>query len=105
MRAEDGEMPAIFSDPLFGESQSWRLSTSGLSAGDRFAGTGFGTGYPTESYGINYLAGAQLLKFGIESKNGATTNFAQCLVEALRDMRRICEQGGPPPQATESHKL
>lgn len=105
MRAEDGEAPAVFSDPLFGESQSWRLSTSGLSAGDRFAGTGFGTGYPTESYGINYLAGAQLLKFGIESKNGATTNFSKCLVEALRNMRRICEQGGPPPEATQSHKL
>lgn len=97
MRAEDGEAPAIFSDPLFAESQSWRLSTSGLSAGDRFAGTGFGTGYATESYGINYLAGANLLKFGIESKQGATTGFASSLVEALRDMRRICEQGGPAP--------
>ncbi|SPO43873.1 related to CAT2 - Carnitine O-acetyltransferase [Moesziomyces antarcticus] len=105
LRAEDGETPAVFSDPLFAESQSWRLSTSGLSAGDRFAGTGFGTGYPTESYGINYLAGAQLLKFGIESKHNATTNFARCLVEALRDMRRICEHGGPPPEATQTPKL
>ncbi len=105
LRADDGDAPALFTDPLFGESQSWRLSTSGLSAGDRFAGTGFGTGYPTESYGINYLAGSQLLKFGIESKNGATTGFAKNLVEALREMRRICEQGGPPPAATETHKL
>nr|CDI52336.1 related to CAT2-Carnitine O-acetyltransferase [Melanopsichium pennsylvanicum 4] len=105
LRAEDGEAPAIFSDPLFAESQSWRLSTSGLSAGDRFAGTGFGTGYPTESYGINYLAGAQLLKFGIESKNKATTNFAKCLVEALGELRRICEQGGPATEATQNHKL
>lgn len=104
MRAEDGEAPAIFSDPLFAESQSWRLSTSGLSAGDRFAGTGFGTGYATESYGINYLAGAHLLKFGIESKDGATTAFAKSVVEALRDMRRICEQGGAAT-GPESSKL
>ncbi|KAN0061504.1 hypothetical protein ACQY0O_006351 [Thecaphora frezii] len=94
-RPEDGEVPALFSDPIFAESQSWRLSTSGLSAGDRFAGTGFGTGYPTESYGINYLAGGKLLKFGIESKNGATTLFAQKLAEALREMREICEKGAP----------
>ncbi|EPQ31479.1 uncharacterized protein PFL1_00814 [Pseudozyma flocculosa PF-1] len=92
---DDGEVPAIFSDPLFAESQSWRLSTSGLSAGDRFAGTGFGTGYPTESYGINYLAGGKLLKFGIESKNGATTLFAQKVAEALRDMRAVCEKAAP----------
>ncbi|PWZ00834.1 acyltransferase ChoActase/COT/CPT [Testicularia cyperi] len=105
IRAEDGEMPAVFSDPLFAESQSWRLSTSGLSAGDRFAGTGFGTGYASESYGINYLAGAHLLKFGIESKHGATTHFSKCLVEALADMRRICEEGGPAPETTESAKL
>ena len=102
-RPEDGEVPAIFSDPLFAESQSWRLSTSGLSAGDRFAGTGFGCGYPTESYGINYLAGSKLLKFGVESKNGATTLFAQKVVEALGETRDICEQA--VAESPESSKL
>lgn len=36
----EGESHPLFEDPLFGESQSWILSTSGLSAGDRFYGTG-----------------------------------------------------------------
>lgn len=36
----DGESHPIFEDELFGESQAWILSTSGLSAGDRFYGTG-----------------------------------------------------------------
>lgn len=42
----------LFNDPLLAQSQTWKLSTSGLSAGDRFAGTGFGAGYP-DGYGIN----------------------------------------------------
>lgn len=48
----DGEPPKLLVDPLLGESQTWRLSTSGLSAGDRFAGTGFGAGYE-DGYGCN----------------------------------------------------
>lgn len=47
----------LFSDPLLAASQTWKLSTSGLSAGDRFAGTGFGAGYP-DGYGINCKSGA-----------------------------------------------
>ena len=36
----EGESHPVFEDELFGESQAWILSTSGLSAGDRFYGTG-----------------------------------------------------------------
>lgn len=93
-----GGMPSLLSDPLFAESQTWKLSTSGLSAGDRFAGTGFGCGYE-DGYGINYLAGASLLKFGIESKHSgketSTTEFAKQVVEALRFMRGVCEREAP----------
>jgi carnitine O-acetyltransferase len=48
----DGEKHELFDDELFSKSQEWVLSTSGLSAGDRFFGTGFGTIWP-EGYGIN----------------------------------------------------
>ncbi len=34
------ELPMLFQDPLFAKSQEWKLSTSGLSAGERFVGTG-----------------------------------------------------------------
>lgn len=99
---DNEEMPKLFTDPVFAESQTWKLSTSGLSAGDRFAGTGFGSGYE-DGFGINYLAGASLLKFGIESKHSgkvapegnSTTAFAKQIVEALRLLRRICEEGAP----------
>lgn len=48
----DGETHDLFNDPLFAKSQTFKLSTSGLSAGDRFFGTGFGAPDP-DGYGIN----------------------------------------------------
>jgi hypothetical protein len=40
MRPETGERAALFDDPFFEKSQEWKLSTSGLSAGTLFRGTG-----------------------------------------------------------------
>jgi len=40
MRPEAGEKAALFGDPLFDRSQEWKLSTSALSAGELFRGTG-----------------------------------------------------------------
>lgn len=91
-----GEKHELFEDELFAKSQEWVLSTSSLSAGDRFYGTGFGTVWPN-GYGINYLTGRNVLKFGIESKRScettSTERFRRNLVEALREMRMICEVG------------
>ena len=39
--ASAGERHDLFDDPLFAESQTWRLSTSGLSEGHQFRGTGY----------------------------------------------------------------
>jgi carnitine O-acetyltransferase len=52
MRPEDGEAANLFSDEVFDRSATWKLSTSGLSAGHQFRGTGFGAMYP-DGYGIN----------------------------------------------------
>ncbi|WFC99747.1 carnitine O-acetyltransferase [Malassezia yamatoensis] len=101
-RAEDdGEFPQIFSDPLCSESGSWKLSTSGLSAGDRFVGTGFGSGFP-DGFGVNYLAGGQTLKFGLESKRDNPKGdghpiamYKKAIVDALRLLRKIVEEGRP----------
>jgi len=99
---EGADVPEVFKDELFAESQGWKLSTSGLSAGDRLAGTGFGAGFP-DGYGINYLAGGKLLKFGIESKHHdgttSTTKLMSAIVDSLREVKAICEQGRPPAPA------
>ncbi|BGP54530.1 hypothetical protein JCM8202v2_002115 [Rhodotorula sphaerocarpa] len=100
----EGETHPLLEDPLFAKSQEWVLSTSGLSAGDRFHGTGFGAVYPN-GYGINYLAGDKVIKFGIESKvscpETSTDVFRQNLIEAMREMRAACEQGQPPQPDTQ----
>ncbi|GAA5879501.1 hypothetical protein JCM16303_003226 [Sporobolomyces ruberrimus] len=108
LRSDLKESHPFFDDELFGKSQEWVLSTSGLSAGDRFYGTGFGAVYPN-GYGINYLAGDKLLKFGIESKvsnpETSTETFRQNLVEALREMREVCEKGIPPAASADKPKM
>lgn len=88
-------MHPIFTDPVHAESQRWRLSTSGLHAGIRLMGTGFGTVYP-DGYGINYMAAPTLVKFGIESKRlpdtVSTQQFMDTIAQTLRDMRQVCEE-------------
>nr|XP_018260190.1 carnitine acetyltransferase [Kwoniella dejecticola CBS 10117]OBR82348.1 carnitine acetyltransferase [Kwoniella dejecticola CBS 10117] len=89
-----GESHPLFDDEMYSKSQEWKLSTSGLSAGGKFMGTGFGAAWP-DGYGINYLAGPYLVKFGIESKfsceKTSTQRFKHNLAQALRNMRRVCE--------------
>lgn len=52
LRPLNGENAALFEDDLFDRSARWKLSTSGLSAGLLFKGTGFGAMYE-DGYGIN----------------------------------------------------
>ncbi|KAF9067237.1 carnitine acetyltransferase [Rhodocollybia butyracea] len=89
---QEGEKCDLFEDPLFAKSQEWRLSTSGLSAGHYFRGTGFGAAYEN-GYGINYLAAPSIVKFGVETKlsgdGTSTTKFKSALVDALREMKNV----------------
>ncbi|KAI5477128.1 carnitine O-acetyltransferase [Pseudohyphozyma bogoriensis] len=93
---QDGESHPVFKDRLFARSQEWVLSTSGLSEGNRFYGTGFGTIWHN-GYGVNYMAGKQIIKFGIESRvsdpHTSTDRFRDKIVEAMREMREVCEKG------------
>ncbi|KAK0204849.1 acyltransferase ChoActase/COT/CPT [Desarmillaria ectypa] len=92
LRPELQERTPLFEDPLFGQSSCWKLSTSGLSAGHLFRGTGFGAMYE-DGYGINYLAGPDTVKFGIESKFSSpltsTSIFIHTLAGVLRSMQNI----------------
>ncbi|OWZ78816.1 carnitine acetyltransferase [Cryptococcus neoformans Bt85] len=92
-----GETHPLFEDEVYAKSQEWKLSTSGLSAGGKFTATGFGAAWP-DGYGINYMAGPHLIKFGIESKfsceKTSTQRFKHNIVQVLRDMRAVCEAVG-----------
>lgn len=54
LRPLNGESAALLEDELFEHSSQWKLSTSGLSAGLLFKGTGFGAMYD-DGYGINCM--------------------------------------------------
>ncbi|CAG8744717.1 10488_t:CDS:2, partial [Funneliformis caledonium] len=92
---QEDESHPMFTETIFIKSQEWILSTSGLNSGDKLNGTGFGCVYPN-GYGINYLSGEYLLKFGIESKYSSSETdsnaFRQNIINALKDMKKICEQ-------------
>ncbi|TEB34514.1 carnitine acetyltransferase [Coprinellus micaceus] len=92
LRPPNGESAALFEDELFERSQRWKLSTSGLSAGHLFKGTGFGTVYD-DGYGINYLAAPNMIKFGVESKfhnsTTSTQKFKTAVLESLLEMKLV----------------
>ncbi|KAF7327652.1 Carn-acyltransf domain-containing protein [Mycena kentingensis (nom. inval.)] len=93
LRPLSGEESPFFDDELFQRSQRWRLSTSGLSAGHLFKGTGFGAMYE-DGYGINYLAAPDMVKFGIESKfsspHTSTQRLRDAIFETMEEMRTLC---------------
>ncbi|RKP28189.1 carnitine acetyltransferase [Syncephalis pseudoplumigaleata] len=94
MMLRDGEQHAVFTDRAFGESQTWRLSTSALTTGDLILACGFGA-VVEDGYGINYQARPNILQFGMESKVSCqetdTKQFRATLEQVLRDMRTLCE--------------
>lgn len=97
-----GESHPLFEDEMYAKSQEWKLSTSGLSHGIRFMATGFGAAWH-DGYGLNYMAGPNLIKFGIESKvscpTTSTARFKHQIVQAFRDLRRVAEANASADKA------
>ncbi|CAJ0755683.1 10517_t:CDS:2, partial [Entrophospora sp. SA101] len=93
---KEGESHPLFQHPIFAKSQEWLLSTSGLTTGTKFNGTGFGCVYPN-GYGINYLPGEHVLKFEYESPDFDNDNEQQNKV-ILNLMQELQELGQPPPE-------
>ncbi|KAF8638322.1 hypothetical protein AX17_002342 [Amanita inopinata Kibby_2008] len=93
LRPLNGEHASLFEDHMFACSARWVLSTSGLSAGHLFKGTGFGSAYQ-DGYGINYLAAPEMVKFGIESKFSSsvtsTADFKKAIISSLLEMKDLC---------------
>ncbi|KAF9525641.1 acyltransferase ChoActase/COT/CPT [Crepidotus variabilis] len=96
LRPLSGESADLFEDDIFDRSSEWKLTTSGLSAGLLFKGTGYGTMY-SDGYGINYLTAPDMIKFGVESKFSCPSTsshaFQKAISDALDEMKYICERG------------
>ncbi|KAG1747233.1 Choline/Carnitine o-acyltransferase-domain-containing protein [Suillus paluster] len=86
----------LFTDPLFSRSQEWKLSTSGLSAGYNFRGTGFGSPWE-DGYGINYLIAPNRITFCVESRFSSpltsANKFKEYIADTILDMWAIYEAG------------
>lgn len=78
-RLRAGETHALFEDECYAKSQEWKLSTSGLSAGGKFMGTGFGTGWP-DGYGIN----CEFWEFGCLTVWSRTSRWTWCIGKGKR---------------------
>jgi len=72
----------LFTDPLFSRSQEWKLSTSGLSAGDQFRGTGFGAGWE-DGYGINCKFDSFLFFIVFRYRRTSVRNISSVMISRL----------------------
>ncbi|KAI9219774.1 acyltransferase ChoActase/COT/CPT [Blastocladiella britannica] len=82
MLREGEPAPAMFADPSFALSQSFRLSTSNMSPGTYLQG-GFGA-VTANGYGINYAVDPDAFKFSVSSWVGADTDAVR-----MRDTLRV----------------
>jgi carnitine O-acetyltransferase len=87
----------MFTDPIFAKSQTFRLITSGLEDGEKLVGNAFYV--PIDrGYGVTYMSGPKVLKFGITSSNTKNTlparYFGDALARALHDVFDLCKQFG-----------
>lgn len=85
------QVPELFSDPIFLQSQHYTLSTSTL-YGECFAGGGFAPVVP-DGFGLGY--GYVDSSFGVlvssYKSHRNNTQFVQALNESLDDLRKIVE--------------
>ncbi|KAG8982888.1 Carnitine O-acetyltransferase mitochondrial, partial [Tulasnella sp. 427] len=61
----DEKVPAVYTDPSYGKSNHWELSTSNLSS-EYFAGWGYGEVVP-DGYGLSYSIGDSYIRWTITS--------------------------------------
>lgn len=91
LACDEDEMPALYSDPLFVRSKTWRVSTSHLSH-PRFDNLGFGEVVP-DGVGIGYGVNKDSCVFNLTARkeHGWTERLSYLLEEALLEMKSLHE--------------
>jgi hypothetical protein len=88
---KDPSESAVFQDPAYAKSCTFRLSSSNMSPGTNFYG-GFGPVVPN-GYGINYAIDKDALKFSISCKASckevSAYEFRSTLERSLKDMMEL----------------
>lgn len=87
---QSGESHPLLTHPAMLSSTKFNLSTSSLSTGENYNGTGFGPG-TEDGYGINYCIGKEEVKFGIStftrSRVADSSRMAAGITSALRELQ------------------
>lgn len=82
-------LPEVFTDPAFGKSCNWVLSTSSLYV-PLFSNWGYGEVIP-EGYGLSYMVADKAITWTITTRNGNADQFRQSLFWAMEEMKRMME--------------
>ena len=77
LQSEADKLHPLFEDDLFSESQAWKLSTSGLSAGHQFRGTGY-VAYATSGH-----CHADIMHIGLEH------NISMAMESTVSDLHTL----------------
>lgn len=91
MRAGEPE-PALFTDPAFALSKTWRLSTSNLSV-EELESWGYGEVVP-DGYGVAYSIQKERSVFTVtcrsEGGSGRAKVLAMRIAEAMAEIAQVC---------------
>ena len=90
MLTPDEEVPEIYTNKAFGQTNHWELSTSQLSS--KFLdGWGYGEVVP-DGYGLSYSIGDNYIRWTITSLKRGTKELGHYLAEAATETREMIEK-------------
>lgn len=90
MLAPGEEIPEIYTDKAFSQTNHWELSTSQLSS--KFLdGWGYGEVVP-DGYGLSYSIGDDYIRWTITSLKRGTKELSHYLAEAATETRQMMER-------------
>ena len=92
------EVPEVYTDKAFGQTNHWELSTSQLSS--KFLdGWGYGEVVP-DGYGLSYSIGDNYIRWTITSLKRGTKELGHYLAEAATETRQMMERAHESKETT-----
>lgn len=100
---EGEELPALYKDPMFGESGTWRLSTSNVTS-ENFDAWGFGEVVP-DGFGCAYAIKSNSLTFSLTSRKLGASRLRHYIQEAAIDLRDMHQRLAAKQSGNDKAKL
>ncbi|KAB5589040.1 Carnitine O-acetyltransferase [Ceratobasidium theobromae] len=94
--------PDIYTDPSYGRSNHWELSTSQLSS-DYFDGWGYGEVVP-DGYGLSYSIADDYIRWTVTSLKKDSATLKHYLAEAATETKQMMDRAAKAIAARDAHK-